>query len=148
MKVILREAIDSLGTVGEEVTVAKGYARNYLLPQRKAVLATPANRGLIERERQKLELKAAENKDKAAVQAKSLEGVVCTISAKVSDEDRLYGSVGTRDIQDQLKAQDLEIDRKCILLSEPIKSLGTYPIVIQLHPEVRQEITVTVVAEE
>ncbi len=147
MKMILRETIESLGTVGDEVTVAKGYARNYLLPQKKAVLATEANRKLIEKERQKLGLQAVQEKAGAEAQAKTIQGVVCTVAAKVSEEDKLYGSITTRDIQDQLKAQGVEVDRKMILLSEPIKNLGTYTVPIQLHSEVKPEITVQVEAE-
>jgi large subunit ribosomal protein L9 len=148
MKVILRETIESLGTVGDEVTVAKGYARNYLIPQNKAVLATSANRKLVEKDREKLELQALKDKNRAEAHAKTVAGVICTITAKVSEEDRLYGSVSTRDVWDQLKAQGVEVDRKMILLSEPIKTLGSYVVPIQLHPEVRPEITVKVIAEE
>jgi large subunit ribosomal protein L9 len=148
MKVILREMIESLGTVGDEVTVANGYARNYLIPQNKAVLATSANRKQIERERKKLELVAVKDQTKAEAMAKEFEGVVCTIPAKVSEDDKLYGSVTTRDIGDQLEAQGLEVDRKMIQLSEPIKTLGSYIVPVQLHPNVSAEITVRVVTEE
>ena len=148
MKVILRETIEALGTVGDEVTVAKGYARNYLIPQNKAVLATPGNRKLVEKEKKKLEIKALHDKNEAEAQAKTLEGFICSIEAKVSEEDKLYGSVSTRDIWDQLVAQGINLDRKTILLSEPIKKLGSYLVPIHLHPEVKPEITVKVVAEE
>jgi large subunit ribosomal protein L9 len=148
MKVILRETIESLGSVGDEVNVKKGYARNYLLPQKKAVLSNPANRVQIEREREKLEIRAAKDKEQAEIFAEKVAGTICTIAAKVSEEDKLYGSVGTRDIQARLQEQGLEVDRKGILLSEPIKTLGSYIIPIQLHPEVRPEITVHVIAEE
>lgn len=148
MKLILRETIEALGTVGDEVDVAKGYARNYLIPHNKAVPATPANRKLIEKHREKLELQAVKEKGLAEAQAQPFEGTVCTIAAKVSDEDRLYGSVSARDIWEQLKAQGIEVDKKMILLSEPIKTVGSYIVPIQLHPEVKPEITVKVVAEE
>jgi len=148
MKLILKETIEALGTVGDEVDVAKGYARNYLIPQSKAVLATPANRKLVEKDRTKLELEAVKEKNLAEAQAKALEGTVCTISAKVSEEDRLYGSVSARDIWEHLKAQEIDVDKKMILLSEPIKALGSYLVPVQLHPEVRPEITVRVIAEE
>jgi large subunit ribosomal protein L9 len=148
MKVILRETIDSLGTVGDEVSVANGYARNYLVPQKKAVLATPGNRKLVEQEKKKLELRAIKDKSMAEALAEKIQGAVCTISAKVSDEDRLYGSVTTRDVTDQLLAQGLEVEKKMVMLSEPIKTLGSYIVPIQLHPEVKPEITVKVVAEE
>lgn len=148
MKVILRETIEALGTVGDEVTVAKGYARNYLIPQNKAVLATPGNRKLVEKDKKKLEIKALHDKTQAETQAQALEGIVCSIAAKVSEDDRLYGSVSARDIWDQLVAQGVDLDKKTILVSEPIKKLGSYLVPVQLHPEVKPEITVKVVAEE
>jgi large subunit ribosomal protein L9 len=148
MKVILKEAVESLGGVGDEVVVAKGYARNYLLPKKKAVLATAKNRALVEQERKKLELQAMKDKQKAEEMAKNVEGLVCTIVAKVSEEDRLYGSVSVRDIEAKLKEQGVEVDKKMILLVEPIKSLGSYVVPIQLYPEVKPEITVEVVPEE
>ncbi|MDY6836982.1 MAG: 50S ribosomal protein L9 [Thermodesulfobacteriota bacterium] len=148
MKVILRETIDSLGTVGDEVTVADGYARNYLVPQNKAVLATPGNRKLVEQEKKKLELRAVKDKGMAEALAEKIQGAVCTISAKVSEEDRLYGSVTTRDVTDQLLAQGLEVEKRMVMLSEPIKTLGSYIVPVQLHPDVKPEITVKVVAEE
>jgi large subunit ribosomal protein L9 len=148
MKIILIETIEALGTVGDEVTVAKGYARNYLIPQNKAVLATPGNRKLVQKDKKKLEIKALHDKNQAEAQAQSLQGVVCSVAAKVSEEDRLYGSVSARDIWDQLVAQGVDLDKKTILLSEPIKKLGSYLVPVQLHPEVKPEITVKVVAEE
>ena len=148
MKVILREMMESLGTVGDEVDVAKGYARNYLLPQKKAVLATPANRNLIKRERKQLELRAIQDRGKAEVLAKKIQGALCNISGKVSEDDRLYGSVTTRDIAEQLQAQGFEIHRRMVMLSEPIKTLGSYIVPVQLHPGVNPEVTVKVVAEE
>lgn len=148
MKVILRETIDSLGTVGDEVSVADGYARNYLVPQKKAVSATPGNRRLVEQEKKKLEIRAIKDKGTAEALAEKIQGAVCTISAKVSEEDRLYGSVTTRDVTDQLLAQGLEVEKRMVMLSEPIKTLGSYIVPVQLHPDVKPEITVKVVAEE
>ncbi|MBU0544963.1 MAG: 50S ribosomal protein L9, partial [Proteobacteria bacterium] len=100
MKVILKETIESLGLVGSVVNVSEGYARNYLLPQKKAVLNTPQNVKMLEREKVKLEIQIAKEKGLAEEIAKKLEGVVCRINAKVSEEDRLYGSVSVRDIVD------------------------------------------------
>jgi large subunit ribosomal protein L9 len=148
MKVILKETIESLGTVGDEVLVADGFARNYLVPQNKAMLATPANRKLMEQHKKELELKAIKDKDLADALAEKIQGVVCTISGKVSEDDRLYGSVTTRDIAGQLSAQGYEVDRRMVLLSEPIKTLGSYIVPVQLHPEVKPEITVKVVPED
>ncbi|MBW2194523.1 MAG: 50S ribosomal protein L9 [Deltaproteobacteria bacterium] len=148
MKVILKETVESLGSVGDEVAVANGYARNYLFPRNKAVKATPANRTLIANKRKELDLKAIKDKKKAEVVAKTVEGTICTIIAKVSEDDKLYGSVAVRDIEVQLKAQGLEIDKKMILLSEPIKALGSYVVPIRLYADVESEITVKVVSEE
>jgi len=148
MKVILREMMESLGTVGDEVTVANGYARNYLLPQKKAVSATPANRNLIKRERKQLELRAIKDRGKAEALAKKIQGAVCTISGKVSEDERLYGSVTTRDIAEQLRSQGFQVHRRMVMLSEPIKALGSYIVPVQLHPDVNPEVTVKVVAEE
>ena len=98
MKIILTETIDSLGVIGSEVTVADGYARNFLLPQKKAVLATPQNRKILDQEKSKFEIQIAKEKKFAQEIAQKLEGVKCKIAAKVSEENRLYGSISTRDI--------------------------------------------------
>ena len=147
MKIILKQTIESLGIIGSEVTVADGYARNYLLPQNKAVLATPQNRKMMEQERTKFEIQIAKEKGLAEEMAKRLDGVVCKIVAKVSEDDRLYGSVSTRNIADALAAQDIEIEKKMILLNEPIKSIGTFKIPIRVYKDVEPEITVEVVPE-
>ena len=147
MKVILKETIDSLGIIGSEVTVAKGYARNYLLPQNKAVLATPENRNMLEQEKAKFELQIAKEKKIAEEMADRLEGVVCTISAKVSEEERLYGSITVRDILKALETQGVEVEKRMVLLTEPIKSIGTHKVPIRVYKEVEPEITVEIVPE-
>ena len=126
MKVILKETISSLGIIGSEVNVARGYARNYLLPQDKAVLATPQNRRRMEQEKAKFEVQIAKERKLAEEMAAKLEGVSCQISAKVSDEDRLYGSVTVRDIIDALAAQNIVVEKRMVLLNEPLKTLGSY----------------------
>jgi large subunit ribosomal protein L9 len=145
MKVILKETMESLGLIGSEVDVAKGYARNYLLPQGKAVLATPQNRSLFEHERKKVELQLAKEKEAAEEMAKRLEGVTVTIPAKVHEEDRLYGSVSVREIINALAEQEIEIEKRMVLLTEPIKTLGTFQVPIRIYTEVEPEITVEVV---
>jgi large subunit ribosomal protein L9 len=147
MKVILKETIDSLGIIGTEVRVADGYARNYLLPQNKAVVATPQNRRMLEQESAKFELQIAKERKLAEEMAQRLEGVVCTIAAKVSEEDRLYGSVSVRDIVDTLANQDIVVEKRMVLLSEPIKAIGSYQIPIRVYKEVEPEITVEIVPE-
>ncbi len=148
MKVILKETIDSLGIIGSEVSVADGYARNYLLPQNKAVKATPQNRRQMEQERAKFEVQIAKERKVAEEMAQKLEGVTCTIPAKVSEEDRLYGSVALRDIIDALAAQDITVEKRMIMLREPIKTLGTFKIPIRVYKEVEPEITVEIVPEK
>jgi large subunit ribosomal protein L9 len=148
MKVILTETIASLGTVGDEVNVAKGYARNYLVPKKKAIMATAKNRKLFERQSLRLEKQLAGEQTKAEALSEEMRGTVCTIAGKISEEDRLYGSVAARDIAEQLKAQGFEVDKSMIMLSEPIKTLGSYIVPIHLHADVISEITVRVVPEQ
>lgn len=148
MKVILKETVESLGIIGSEVKVKDGYARNYLLPQGKAVLATPQNRKALEQERKKFELQIAKEKQFAEEMAKRIAGVVCTISAKVHEEKKLYGSVTTHDIMDALAEQDINIERKMLLLSDPIKEIGTYKIPVRVYSGVEPEIIVEVVPEK
>jgi large subunit ribosomal protein L9 len=148
MKVILKETIESLGTIGSEVNVAKGYARNYLFPQGKALDSTPQNRKLMASAKAKLDLQIAKEKAQAEEIAKQLEGVSCTIKAKVSEEDRLYGSVTVREIVEALAAQKVEVDKRQVLLTEPIKNLGTYQIPVRIYKDVEPEITVEVVPED
>ncbi len=148
MKLILKETIESLGIIGSEVNVADGYARNYLLPQKKAVPATPQYRKMLEQEKVKFELQIAKEKEFAEEMAKRLESVVCTIPAKVSEEDRLYGSISSRDIINALANQDIEIEKRMILLSEPIRNIGTYKVPVRIYKGVEPEITVTIVPEQ
>ncbi len=147
MKVILIEEIESLGTVGDEVNVAKGYARNYLIPQKKAIVGTSKNRKIFERRRGQLEQQLAKDRTKAEVMAEKIRGAVCTIAGKVSEGDRLYGSVSTRDIAEQLRAQGFGVDKRMVMLSEPIKTLGSYIVPIRLYSNIAPEITVRVVPE-
>ncbi len=147
MKVILKETIEALGIIGSKVTVADGYARNYLLPQGKAVPDTPKNRKIVEQQRAKFDLQIAKEKELAEEMAKRLEEVSCTIAAKVSEEERLYGSVTIRDIMDALAKQDITLEKRMILMKEPIKSTGSFKIPIRVYKGVEPEITVDVVAE-
>jgi large subunit ribosomal protein L9 len=148
MKVILKETIDTLGIAGSECEVAAGYGRNYLLPQGKAVLATPQNKKIMEQTRAKLELQIAKERKLAEDMAERIKDVVCTIKAKVHEDVRLYGSVTTHDIKDALNSQDVVLERRSILLAEPIKELGEYKVPIRLYKNVEPEITVNVIAED
>jgi len=147
MKVILKETIDSLGIIGSEVAVKKGYARNYLIPQGKAMHATPQNRKILEQEKAKLDLQIAKEREVAEEMAKKIEGVEIKIAAKVAEEGRLYGSVTVREIADALTANNIEVPKRMILLTEPIKDVGTYKIPIRVYKGIKPEITVVVEPE-
>ena len=147
MKVILKETIDSLGIIGSEVTVADGYARNFLLPQGKAVPATDQYRKLLEHERAKFDLQIAKEKELAEQMAQKLEAVECEIAAKVHEGEQLYGSVTVRDIVDALKKQDISLEKRMVLLKEPIKTIGSFKVPIRVYKEVEPEITVNIVPE-
>jgi large subunit ribosomal protein L9 len=147
MRVILTQTIESLGIIGSEVEVKPGYARNFLLPQKKAVVATPENRRRLELEKAKFELQIAKERKLAEEMAQKLEGVVCRIAAKVGEEERLYGSVTVRDIIDALAAQNIGVEKRMVLLTEPIKQLGSFKVPIRVYKGVEPEITVEVVAE-
>ena len=147
MKVILKETIEPLGIIGSEVDVKKGFARNFLIPQGKAVFATPQNRNILAQEKVKLDLQIAKERESAEAMAKKLEGVVCKISAKVADEGRLYGSVTVREIEEALIAQNIDVLRRMILLKEPIKELGTFKVPIRIYKDIEPKITVEIEAE-
>lgn len=147
MKVILKETIESLGIIGSEVEVAKGYARNYLLPQNKAVPATAQYRKILEKERKKFELQIAKEKAFAQEMAERLSAVTCQIPAKVHEENQLYGSVTARDIIKALAEKEIEIEKRMILLKEPIKTTGTFKIPIRVYNEVEPEITLEIIPE-
>ena len=147
MRVILTQTIESLGIIGSEVEVKPGYARNFLLPQKKAVVATPENRRRLKLEKAKFDLQIAKERKVAEEMAQKLEGVVCRIAAKVAEEERLYGSVTVRDIIDALAAQNIGVEKRMVLLTEPIKQLGSFKVPIRVYKGVEPEITVEIVAE-
>jgi large subunit ribosomal protein L9 len=145
MEVILRQAVESLGKPGDVVKVSNGYARNYLLPHGVAFEATPGNLRRIQQEKDRLE--AAENERRTAAQglAEKLEQVQLTFSARVGEEGKLFGSVTSADVAQQLEAQGFHIEKRQIDLHEPIKALGVYRIPIRLHADVKPEIRVWVI---
>ena len=147
MEVILREDIDKLGSRGQVVKVASGYARNFLLPRRLAVPATEANRKIVEQERQAHLRKEAKLKTEAQDLGKLLVGVSVTIAQKAGEADQLFGSVTAKDVADALAAKNFTVDRRKVQLDEPIKQLGEYKVPVRLHKDVTAEITVTVVKE-
>ena len=147
MEVILREDVDNLGTRGQLVKVAAGYARNFLLPKRLAVPATDANKKIIEQERQAHLRKEAKLATDAADLGKLMANVNITIAQKAGENDQLFGSVTSKDIAEALEKQGYTIERRKIVLDEPIKSLGEFKIPLRLHREVTAEITLNVVKE-
>jgi large subunit ribosomal protein L9 len=148
MDVILREDVEKLGSRGDLVKVADGYARNFLLPQKKAVAATDSNRKIVEQEREAYLRREAKLKSEFEGQAKLLAGTVVTIAQKVGENDQLFGSVTAQNVADQLEKQNFHIDRRKIQLDEPIRTLGEHKISVRLHREVTAEITVNVVKED
>ncbi len=144
MEVILRDHVEHLGRRGEIVRVADGYARNFLLPRKLALPATDANRKWVERERKLAEVRDSEERGAAEAIATRLNALDLTITRKVGENDQLYGSVTNADIADLLAAKGFEIDRRKILLPDPIKALGENTVPVKLHREVTAQIKVTV----
>jgi len=147
MKVILTQDMDSLGLAGEIVEVARGYARNYLIPKKIALEATEDNIKRTETQRKNIEIKRIKIKEDAQKIKERLADVGVTIAQKAGEEDKLYGSVTSMDIAEALERQGIEIDRRKILLDKPIKSLGEFMVPIKLHQQVTASIKVTVVPE-
>jgi|TARA_B100000768_G_scaffold179087_1_gene196065 large subunit ribosomal protein L9 len=148
MNVILLERVNNLGDLGEEVSVRPGFARNYLIPNAKAVQANKANREVFEQRRSELEAKAQGILGVAKARADKIEGHILTIMVKSGEEGRLYGSVGTQDIADALVADGHEVERSEVRLPDgAIRALGEYEIAVQLHSDVTAAIKVAVVEE-
>jgi large subunit ribosomal protein L9 len=147
MDVILREDVEKLGTRGQLVKVAPGYARNFLLPNKMAVAATESNKKIVEQERQAYLRREAKVESEAAELAKLVGAVSITISQKAGENDQLFGSVTSKDIAEALEKQGYTIERRKIVLEEPIKTLGEFKVPVKLHREVTAEVTVTVVKE-
>ena len=147
MELILREDIEKLGTRGQVVKVADGYARNFLLPKKLAVPANASNKKIVEQEREAHLRREAKAGAEAQDLGKLLSGVTVTISQKAGEEGHLFGSVGTKDIADALEKQNFTIDRRKIQLAEPIKQVGEYKVPVKLHKDVIVEIPVNIVAE-
>jgi large subunit ribosomal protein L9 len=147
MQVILREHVDNLGRRGEIVKVADGYARNYLLPRKLALLATEGNKKQIARERGKHVVKEAEEQKVAEALAEQLGALEISIAKKVGETEALYGSVTTAEIAEALAAKGFAIDRRKMHLTEPIRRLGEFDVPVKLHPDVTAHLKVKVVAQ-
>ncbi len=144
MKVILKEKIENLGSVGELVTVKDGFARNFLLPKGKALKCTPRNIKYMESQKKKFELLAIQAENEAREHAKAIEGIVVIITKKAGVEGKLFGSVSIGDIVEALAKQNVIIDKKKVLLSEPIKYLGEHKVHLRLYPEIEPAIKIVV----
>ena len=147
MEVILRQHVDNLGERGQIVKVADGYARNYLLPRKLALPATEGNKRHVERERKIMDTREAEEKGQAENMATRLSAVDITIARRVGDTEQLYGSVTTADIAEYLKGKGFEVDRRKLVLADPIKNLGEHDVPLKLHREVTVPLKVKVVKE-
>jgi len=147
MQVILLEDIPSLGKVGDLVKVADGYGRNYLIPKKKAVLATEKSLKMIEHQRQQIQQRMGKAKKDAERVAQQIEQLACTFAKPMGESGKLFGSVTSMEIESYLKENGIDVDRKKILLEEPIKNLGMFAVPIRLHPEVIANLKVWVVQE-
>ena len=147
MKIILKKDISTLGTAGEIIDVKPGYARNYLIPKGFAVSATGSNLKIYEQERKARERRFEEEKQKAQILADKLNAVSVTATVQVGEEDKVFGAVTNQNIADLLHEKGFEIDRKKIILEEPLKELGVYNVPIKLFQDVEATIKVWIVRE-
>jgi large subunit ribosomal protein L9 len=147
VKVVLRQDVEHLGDRGQIVNVAPGYARNYLLPKKLALEATPGNLRTFELQKRVWAVREARETDEAKAYASRLEAVEIVISKKAGESDTLYGSVTSSEIAELLAAKGFEVDRRKIQLDEPIKSLGTFEVPVRIHRQVVARVPVRVVAE-
>jgi large subunit ribosomal protein L9 len=148
MKVILKEEVENLGHRGAIVNVKDGYARNYLLPRGLAMRFTPGAQKVLEQERRMYEVRQLKVKEDAQALAEKLAAIELTVSKRAGDQDILYGSVTPTDIADMLEAKGVAVEKRRIILREPIKKLGDYEIPIRLHPEVQPVVLLHVMKEE
>jgi large subunit ribosomal protein L9 len=137
MQIILLERVENLGTIGDVVSVKDGYARNFLLPQKKALRANDANRKVFEANRDRLEKENADRRVAAEKQAETLAGAEIILIRASSNSGQLYGSVNVRDVADGLVAQGFQVDKRQVIMGAPIKTLGLFNVTIALHPEVQ-----------
>ncbi|WP_243370545.1 50S ribosomal protein L9 [Geotalea sp. SG265] len=144
MKVILKENLDNLGHIGDIVKVAPGYARNYLLPKGLALEATTKNAKALEHAKKHLEYKKNKVLEQARALAAKIEGISLSLSHQAGEEGKLFGAVTNMELAENLKAQGIEIDRKKIVLAEPIKQLGDFTAIVRIHPEVNATLKVTI----
>jgi large subunit ribosomal protein L9 len=144
MQVILLERIERLGKIGDEVRVKNGFARNFLIPQGKALIANDRNRARFERERDAIEARNAAARDAAKSEAEKLEGAVFVLIRQAGDTGQLYGSVSARDVADAAEAAGHKVDRAAVRLDKPIKTIGLFDVSVRLHAEVSVKVQVNV----
>lgn len=144
MQIILLERIEKLGAIGDEVTVKDGYARNFLLPNKKALRANDANRKIFESNRARIEADNAARRDEAQIESGNVEGKEVVLIRASSNAGQLYGSVSVRDISDALVEQGAKVNKGMIVLERPIKTIGVYNVKVALHPEVSVNVKVNV----
>ncbi len=147
MQVILLENVPSLGKAGDLVKVSDGYGRNYLIPQKKALLATEKSLKVVEHQKRQVQQRLEKGKKDAQKLSQQIEGLSCTFSKTVGESGKLFGSVTSMDIENYLKENRIDVDRKKILLEEPIKNLGMFTVPIKLSAEVTAQLKVWVVQE-
>lgn len=148
MQVILREDIDNLGKIGDLVKVAEGYARNYLVPKKKAIEATPKNLRAMEHAKKMVSDRLRGLKKEATADSDRIKALSIVIKAKAGEEGKLFGSVTSMDIAEAMRVQGVTIDKRKIALEEPIKRLGEHVVPVKLHADVVAELKVSVIAEE
>ena len=147
MKIILKKDVESVGKAGDLVNVSNGYARNFLIPRGLGIEASSRSMKVLENEMEIAARRIQKEKKAAQSMVERLEGVTCNISRKVGQQDKLFGSVSTKDIGAALREQGIEIDKRDILLEEPIKSLGDFSVKIKLHSGISADIKVVVAGE-
>jgi large subunit ribosomal protein L9 len=148
MQVILREDVEKLGKIGDLVKVSDGYARNFLVPTKKAIEATPKNLNAMNHAKKMVSDRLRKVKKEATAEADKIKGLSIVIKAKTGEEGKLFGSVTTMDIAEAMKAQGVAIDKRKIVLEEPIKRLGDFTVSIKLHADIAADVKVSVVAAE
>ncbi|MDH5699254.1 MAG: 50S ribosomal protein L9 [Nitrospirota bacterium] len=148
MKVILQENVEGLGYLGDVLTVAKGYARNYLLPRKKAVVAEERQVKLLQHVKRQIDQKAKKELESLGESGKNLSKISLTFEVQTGKDDKLFGSVTSKDVAERLAAQGVEVDRRKIHLPQPLKELGTFSVAIKLHRDVVPKISVTLVKKD
>ena len=144
MEVILLERVEKLGAIGDVVTVKDGFARNFLLPNKKALRSNAANRKVFESNRERIVAENAARRSVAQEEAKSVDGVTVTMIRQSSNTGQLYGSVAVRDLVEALEAEGHKVPKNAIVLNKPIKAIGIYDVKVSLHPEVSVAIKVNI----